>query len=38
MVDLDHYMLRILPYFAFSQDTEFGASIGKIVYSQTLAD
>ena len=38
MVDLYHHMLRIVPFFAFSQDTEFGASIVNTVYLQTLAD
>ena len=38
MVDLYHHMLQILPIFAFFKDTEFGASIVNIVYSQTLAD
>ena len=38
MVDLYDHMLQIIPFFAFSQDIEFGASIVYTVYSQTLAN
>ena len=38
MIDLYNHMLRIFPIFAFSQDTEIGASVVNTVYSQTLVD
>ena len=38
MVDLYQYMLRIVPFSAFTQDTHFGAPIVFTLYSQTEAD